>query len=192
MTESTFRLDKKYKIIYADPPWEYDDKLRHHGGSSESHYKTMTIDEICALPVKQIRDENSILFIWGTWPNLPWCLQVIESWGFQYKTIGFVWNKEYSNGRKVLGMGRYTRGNTEFCLIGVYGKPQRIRNDISQLETTLETEHSEKPDIFRKRITELMGDLPRIELFARTRVHGWDVWGNDPNLQAQPLEEFIR
>ena len=183
----------KYKIIYADPPWQYDDQLSHHGGSASSHYDTMSTYEISRLPIEKLADEECTLFLWGTWPNLPDCLEVMKSWGFEYVTIGFVWVKQYSNGKWVLGMGKFTRGNTEFCLIGRKGKPKRINDSISQLEVTQQTEHSEKPDIFRKRIIELMGDLPRIELFARTRIHGWDVFGNDSKLtELQPLEAFSK
>ena len=183
--------DKKYKIIYADPAWSYDDKLQHHGGSANSHYDTMSVEDICNLPVQQISDEDSFLFLWGTWALLPESLRVIESWGFEYKTIGFVWIKTYQNGKDVFGMGNYTRGNTEFCLMGVKGKPKRIDNNVSQLIKTTIQQHSKKPDIVRQKIIQLCGDLPRIELFARTKIHGWDVWGNDEKLQNIPLEEWL-
>lgn len=184
-------LDKKYQIIYADPPWEYGDKLNHlNNGSAESHYDVMDIDDICNLPVSDISDKNCILFLWGTWPLLPESIKVLESWGFKYKTIGFVWIKQYSTGKDVLGMGNYTRGNTEFCLIGIKGKMKRIDNNVSQLIKSTISKHSQKPDIVRSKIIQLMGDLPRIELFARTKIHGWDTWGNDEKLKLQPLESF--
>lgn len=183
--------DKKYKIIYADPPWSYNDELKHHGGSAVSHYQTMTLEDICKLPINMISDNDSFLFIWGTWPLLRECLQVIESWGFDYKTIGFVWTKTYSNGKDVLGMGKFSRGNTEFCLMGVKGKPKAITTEVSQLiKTTYNNIHSKKPHIIRNKIVELCGDLPRIELFARTRIHGWDTWGNDEKLNLKPLESY--
>ena len=182
--------DKKYQIIYADPPWEYSDKLQHHGGSAESHYDVMDIDDICNLPVNNIADDNCILFMWGTWPLLTDSIRVLESWGFKYKTIGFVWIKQYSTGKDVFGMGNYTRGNTEFCLIGIKGKMKRIDNNVSQLIKSTISKHSKKPDIVRSKIIQLMGDLPRIELFARTKIHGWDTWGNDEKLKLQPLESF--
>lgn len=182
--------NKKYDVIYADPPWTYGDKLQHHGGSADSHYATMTTPQICELPIEKIASDNCSLFIWGTWPQLPDILQVIAYWGFQYKTIGFLWLKEYSTGRKVFGMGNWTRGNSEFCLLAVRGKPKRLSNMVSQLITTRIREHSKKPDIVRKKIVQLCGDIPRIELFARTKIHGWDTWGNDPNLGNQTLEDF--
>jgi len=182
--------NKKYQIIYADPPWEYGDKLQHHGGSAESHYNTMNLDDICSLPINSITDENCVLIMWATWPLLPEALRVVSSWGFTYKTCGFVWVKTYSNGKKVLGMGNDTRGNTEFCVLAKKGKPKRIDASISQYIESQLKDHSKKPDEVRKRIVRLYGDLPRIELFARTKIHGWDVWGNDEKLDLQPLEFF--
>ena len=109
--------NKKYKIIYADPPWEYEGGVNRKRGSAASHYNTLSDEEICELPIQKISDDNCFLFIWGTWAKLPACLKVIEAWGFEYKTSGFVWVKQYSNGKNVLGLGHYTRGNTEFCVI---------------------------------------------------------------------------
>jgi len=183
--------NKKYKIIYADPPWEYEDKLNHHGGSAQSHYDVMKFEDICDLPINEITDENCFLFLWGTWPLLLESIQLINSWGFEYKTIGFVWIKSYHTGKDVFGMGNYTRGNTEFCLIGIKGKPKRLANNVSQLIKTTIRHHSKKPDLVRDKIIHLCGDLPRIELFARTKIHGWDVWGNDSKLQNEPLEVFF-
>ena len=183
--------NKKYKIIYADPPWSYEDKLQSPSvwGSVEDHYNVMETEEICKLPVNEIADKDCILFIWGTWPKLPDCLKVIESWGFLYRTVGFVWVKMF-NGRFHKGMGRWTRSNTEFCLLAKKGKPERKAKYISQLITSELRGHSVKPNTVREKIIELCGDLPRIELFARTKVNGWDVWGNDPKLQLEPLEAY--
>jgi len=183
--------NKKYNIIYADPPWSYGDKLKHHGGSADSHYDTMSIDDICNLPVDNISADNCALFLWGTWPLLPEALRVVESWGFTYKTCGFVWVKNYTNGKKVLGMGNDTRGNTEFVLLAKKGRMIRIDNGISQYIESPIKEHSKKPDQVRQKIVQLYGDLPRIELFARTKIHGWDVFGNDEKLQSSPLEDFM-
>jgi len=182
--------NKKYSIIYADPAWSYNDKLKHHGGSADSHYSTMTIDQICSIDVQKIADKNSFLFLWGTWALLPHVLRVMDAWGFTYKTSAFVWLKTYKTGKDVFGMGNYTRGNTEYCLLGVKGKPKRISKFVSQLIKTTIRKHSQKPDIVRDKIVHLCGDLPRIELFSRTKVHGWDVWGNDPKLESKPLEAF--
>ena len=107
-------------------------------------------------------------------------LKVIESWGFKYKTIGFQWIKQNKSGKGFFfGLGRWTRGNSECCLIAVKGKPKRISNSVSQLVFSPLQEHSKKPDIVREKIVELIGDKPRIELFARQSVEGWDCWGNE-------------
>ena len=186
-----FDTSTKYEIVYADPPWSYGDKLKHHGGSADSHYDTMDIDDICNLEVSKITTDNSFLFLWGTWPLLPEVLRVMDSWGFTYKTNAFVWLKTYTTGKDVFGMGNYTRGNTEYCLLGVKGKPKRKSNMVSQLIKTVVRKHSQKPDIVRSKIVQLCGDLPRIELFARTKAHGWITWGNDEKLQNDPLEQFL-
>ena len=170
---------RKYQIIYADPPWQYDDPCTSHGGGAESHYKTMSLKDICEIPVLDLADENCILFIWGTWTHINEVQQVIRDWGFDYKTVGFVWLKKYTNGKNYLGMGRWTRANTEYCLIATRGKPKRLDNSISQIISTIPKKHSMKPDIVRNKIIQLVGDLPRIELFARTKIFGWDVWGNE-------------
>ena len=184
--------DKKYKIIYADPPWEYEDKLTGGKvwGSVENHYDTMTDEEIKNLPITTICDKDCILFLWGTWPKMREALAVIEAWGFEYKTVAFVWVKTF-NGRFHRGMGRWTRSNTEFVLLARKGKTERKSARISQIITSELRGHSVKPDTVRKKIIELVGDLPRIELFARTKVHGWDVWGNDEKLLNSHLEEFL-
>ena len=183
--------DKKYKIIYADPPWTYDDKALAGNRGAGCKYDLMTDVEIKQLPINQISDEDCILFIWGTYPKIQECLDVIKSWGFTYKTKAFTWIKQNTNGTLFMGMGRWTRSNDEFILLATKGKPKRINAGIKSVEITIIQEHSEKPDIFRKRILELCGDLPRIELFARTKIHGWDVWGNDEKLNNTPLENYF-
>ena len=127
-----------------------------------------------------IADNNSVLFLWATYPMLKEALKVIETWGFKYKSIAFQWVKlNKKNGKPFYGLGRWTRGNTECCLLATKGKPQRKSNSVFQLIQTPIEGHSKKPDIIRDKIVELMGDLPRIELFARQKVKGWDSWGNE-------------
>lgn len=180
--------DKKYKIIYADPPWHFNDRADTRG--VENKYSTMFTEDICRLPVSQIADDDCVLFMWGVFPMLQDALDVVESWGFQYKTLGFIWVKKNPTGRWFMGMGNWTRSNAEFCLIGTKGKPKRIDAGINQIIDSTIMDHSEKPDEVRKRIIKLCGDLPRIELFARTRIHGWDTWGNDEKLNLKPLESY--
>ena len=173
-----FNTNKKYNIIYADPPWSYKDKKCN--GNCESHYNTMNIKDICNLPINNISDKDCVLFLWVTYPMLKEGLQLIEAWGFHYKTIGFQWIKQNKSGNGFFfGLGRWTRGNTECCLIAIKGKPRRINNSISQLVFSPIEQHSKKPDIVREKIVELIGDLPKIELFARQTAVDWDCWGNE-------------
>jgi N6-adenosine-specific RNA methylase IME4 len=178
MKVDIYNTDKKYNIIYADPPWRYQD--RGCNGACEGHYETMNIKSICSLPIKEIADKDCVLFLWCTYPMLKEGLQLIEAWGFTYKTIGFQWLKQNRSGKGFFfGLGRWTRGNTECCLIAVKGKPKRINNSISQLIISPIEQHSKKPEIVRDKIVALIGDMPRIELFARQHADGWDCWGNE-------------
>lgn len=169
---------KKYQIIYADPPWSYADQGCQ--GTMANHYNGMNIEAIKSLPVLSITDNNAILFLWATFPMLQEALDVIRAWGFNYKSIGFLWVKlNPNNFGAFYGLGRWTRGNTEPCLLATRGKPQRISTDVFQLIMSPRQKHSQKPAEIRERIVRLMGDLPRIELFSRQRVLGWDCWGNE-------------
>jgi len=176
--------NKKYSIIYADPPWQYQDK--NCNGATGKHYNTMKMEEIFSLSVNEIAKEDSVLFLWATYPMLKEALQVIEAWGFKYKSIAFQWVKLNKSGKGYFfGLGRWTRGNTEVCLLATKGKPKRINNSVSQLIISRIRGHSRKPDETRHKIVKLMGDLPRIELFARQRYEGWDAWGNEVTNQTQ-------
>lgn len=174
---------KKYNIIYADPPWSYKDKRDKHPrmcGGATSHYNTMSLEQIKALPIKDLAADNCMLFLWVTFPNLQEGLDVIKSWGFKYKTLGFSWIKtNKNNGKPFFGIGYYTKSNCEVCLIGVKGKPIKVSNSVSSVIISPRQEHSKKPDQIRDKIVELCGDVPRIELFARKKTEGWDVWGNE-------------
>lgn len=171
-----FNTDNKYNIIYADPPWRYQD--RKCNGACEFHYNTMKIDEICKLPIQKITEKDAVLFLLCTYPMLQEALQLINAWGFRYKTIGFQWVKQNKSGNGFFfGLGRWTRGNTECCLIATKGKPKRINNSVSQLIVSPIQAHSQKPSETRDRIVQLLGDLPRIELFSRQTADGWDCWG---------------
>ena len=120
------------------------------------------------------------MFVIVTEPFLKDCFDVIKSWGFNYKTCGFCWVKKTKNGKNHLGMGHYTRGNAELCLIGIKGKKMQFKTrSLSQIVESQIREHSRKPDEVRNKIVELCGDLPRIELFARQTCEGWDCWGNE-------------
>ena len=157
---------KKYQIIYADPPWSYADQGCQ--GTMAKHYKGMSLEDLCILPVDKIADENCILFMWATYPMLREALEIINAWGFKYKTIAFQWIKLNPKSKTPFyGLGRWTRGNTEPCLLATKGKPKRLAADVFQLIQEPRGRHSQKPNIVRDKIVRLMGDLPRIELFAR-------------------------
>lgn len=170
-----------YNIIYTDNPWEYKVwSKKGQGRSAESHYPTMHLEDICALPVSSIAAPDCALFMWVTFPTLPDAFKVLEAWQFDYKTIAFVWVKRNKKSPGWFwGMGHWTRANAEMCLLATRGKPKRISARVHQIIDTPIEEHSKKPGETRRRIVELMGDLPRIELFARQATPGWDVWGNE-------------
>ena len=172
---------KKYGIIYADPPWHYRVYSKKGAGrSAESHYPTMTIEKIQALPVSELADKDCALFMWIIFPLLKESLSVLSAWGFKFKTIAFVWIKQNRKSDSLFwGMGYWTRANAEFCVLATKGKPKRMAKNVHQVIISHIEEHSKKPDEARRRIVRLMGDLPRIELFARQKSAGWDVWGNE-------------
>lgn len=178
MGKEEYLIPRKFNILYADPPWKYErNKVQ---GAAENHYPTMSIEQLCALDVEKITDENCALFLWSTFPFLPEALRLIKAWGFTYKTTAFVWLKQNRKNKDwFFGLGFWTRGNAEICLLATKGKPQRKSAKVSQLIISPIDKHSKKPDIVRKKIVELMGDLPRIELFARQTTPGWEVFGNE-------------
>lgn len=168
----------QYQVIYADPPWRYQDAGCN--GNAEGHYNTMSLADIKALPVAGIAADDAVLLMWATWPLLPEALQVIAAWGFKYKSIGFLWvKKNKSDSGFFFGLGRWTRGNSEVCLLATRGKPKRVGNAVSQLCFEPLTRHSEKPIVIKEKIVELLGDVPRIELFCRKRENGWHAFGNE-------------
>lgn len=171
-----------YDIILADPPWKY--AKAETGGSMTSgasyKYPVMELQDILDLRVGEHAKDNSILFLWGTWPLLPEAIKTIEHWGFRYITIGFVWVKATRGGLGFFtGMGYYTRGNTEFCLIGKRGSMPVTAHDVSQLIYAPVREHSRKPDEQYGKIERLYPNMKYLELFARKTREGWDSWGNE-------------
>ncbi|MCO4819827.1 MAG: DNA methyltransferase [Bacteroidetes bacterium] len=178
--------DKKYQIIYADPPWNFNFAKRNLK-TKEHLYPTMTPDEIINLPVESISNDNAVLFLWVMNSELPLALKCIAQWGFEYKTVAFTWVKK----RKVkfhFGGGNWTRSNPELCLLAKKGTIKRKSASVRELLISELREHSRKPDIIRDNIIELVGDLPRIELFARNKTTGWDVWGNEVNQEQAEKE----
>ena len=177
----------KYQVIYADPPWRYQDAGCN--GNAEGHYNTMSLADIKALPVASIAADDAVLLMWATWPLLPEALQVIEAWGFKYRTCAFVWVKQNAREDNVWlirndlnifsGLGRWVNGNAELCLFAKRGSPKRHAKNVKQIVLAPRGKHSAKPAEVRDRIVQLLGDVPRIELFARNRTPGWDAFGNE-------------
>jgi len=172
--------NKKYQIIYADPPWKYRDKALAGNRGSICKYQVQTKEWIDSLPVGNIADNDCALFLWVTMPKLNECWDLIRQWGFNYKTVAFTWVKKNKKADSWFwGMGRWTRANAELCLLATKGTPKRISASVHSVIDTPIEEHSKKPLEVKKRIVQLMGDIPRIELFARQKTDGWDVWGNE-------------
>ena len=139
----------------------------------------LSIADIIRLPVDRIAKDNAVLLMWVVDPLLDQAFKVIDAWGFKYKTVGFTWAK--SNKTKpgfFTGLGYWTRGNPEMCLLATKGKPKRLSKSVPQLVIDQRREHSKKPDIMYKHIENLL-EGPYIELFARQKVSGWDAWGNE-------------
>lgn len=187
---------KKYKIIYADPPWSYNSTSAKgtSRGVAERYYNTMSLKEIKEFPIQDfVDDDGAVLFMWITFPHLHELIEILDVWGFEYKTVAFNWVKVYKHSKKpILSLGYWTRSNAEICILATCGKnyPRRVDSGVSQIIISDKQEHSRKPDEVRKKIVKLMGDLPRIELFARERVEGWDAWGNEvPNEMQMSLHK---
>ncbi|KKL92301.1 hypothetical protein LCGC14_1886100 [marine sediment metagenome] len=198
MSSANSQPSKKYSIILADPPWKFsggirsskkiDGKYQHYYtpdttvGSGK--YKSVLSDaDICNLGIslRPYLHEDSVLFMWTTDAHLPLALKVMGAWGLPYKTIAFAWNKKEKSGKQVCYYGKWTMKGTELCLLGSRGKANSLikSHRVRGLVEAERGKHSEKPPEVRGRIVELMGDLPRVELFARRKVEGWDCIGND-------------
>lgn len=187
----------KYGAILADPPWrwkswaDFADNPKAYAQISDSrsvkkHYDLMSNEDIAKLPVGEVAAEDSILFLWFCWPQLTVALNVIESWGFTYKTCAFCWTKV--NAKQIemfhegmdgqVGLGYWTRANSEVCLLATRGKPKRLNADVRQAILEPRREHSRKPACVHERIERLVAG-PYVELFARAVHPGWTCWGNE-------------
>ncbi len=169
----------KYSIIYSDPAWDYAGREQHNDVKSNKsvihHYQTMKLDEMKKLKVNEIAEKDCLLFMWSSSPHLPQAIELMNAWGFEYKTIAFVWDKQRVN------PGYYTMSQCEICLVGKKGNipsPRGARN-IKQFLSQQRGRHSEKPAEIRNRIAEMFPNQNKIELFAREKTEGWDCWGNE-------------
>lgn len=176
--------NKKYRIIYADPPWLYSKRNKNTSfGLGMHRYAGMNLDELLRMGkhIKQIASTNCALFMWHCAPKYyEYPIQsIFDAWGFRYITKAFVWIKISKKGKPRLLTGHYTGSNSEDCFLGIRGRMQVKDKGVNQVVTAPLTKHSEKPNEVKERIVRLFGDLPRIELFARKKTPGWDVWGNE-------------
>lgn len=175
-------LEGRFRVVYADPPWEYNDSQGLGFGKAEEHYPTMAVEDICALPVKDHLLEDAVLFMWATAPLLPECLPVLTAWGFEYKTH-MVWDKARHN------VGHYLSNQHELLLIGVRGSctPDRPVPAIPSVQRIERGGHSQKPEEFYA-IVERLYDGPYLEMFARSQRHGWSVYGNQAGGNTRSTE----
>jgi N6-adenosine-specific RNA methylase IME4 len=175
---------KKYNVIYADPAWRFSQginrrkDIREKFGTNEElsiQYSTMSDKEIIELNVADYADDNCVLFVWTTDAHLEVAIKAINNWGFKYKTVAFTWNKKRGF------MGKWTVKQCEICLLATKGTAHKLLKSFKEKSYLEEnkTQHSKKPNEFRKRIERMFGDVPKLEMFARTRAEGWDAWGNE-------------
>jgi len=172
---------KEYQIILADPPWDYQGQVQHNGkggkdtGGAIKHYPTLTVAEMKTLPIGNLADKDCLLFMWSSSPHLDQAIELGKSWGFEWATVAFVWDKQKTN------PGYYTLSSCELCLVFKKGKiptPRGSRKE-RQLLSVLRGRHSEKPEEVRERIERMFPSQAKLELFARKKVEGWDSWGNE-------------
>lgn len=177
---ASLTTSRRYPIILADPPWRYENPpIGGSNRSIENHYPTMTLDEICALPVADIAADAALLYLWATAPKLAECLDVVRAWGFEYRT-NLVWVKDK------IGMGYHARSQHELLLVCKRGEmpPPEAGTQSSSVLFSDRGEHSEKPPVFHELIERLYPDIGKIELFSRKPRAGWDSWGNQAEAAA--------
>jgi len=179
---------RRYQLIYADPPWFFR-TWSNKGRDRSPTYREMTTEGLAAMGVKDLIDINRecalkqcALAMWATWSHLPQALELMKAWGFQYSTALFIWHKLDRNGESRKMKGFTTRSSTEVCLLGrpIRGRlPPILNHGIDQHWESLVGRHSAKPLIFYHLLTDLFGDIARVELFARTPITGWDAMGDE-------------
>ena len=176
---------KKYQVILADPPWHYYGDPNKDQAAGK-HYALMSQDALAQMPVKSIAEKKAALFMWATGPRLPQAIELMDRWGFHFRGVAYVWVKTTNSGKIISGQGvrpTFVKPTTEFVLVGSTCKVGRPLSLLTEKQGQVvlaprpNNKHSAKPTVFRDNITLLLGDVPRIELFAREAPFGWDVWG---------------
>jgi len=184
-----------YGAILADPPWLFEIWGKNEGASRDPKYNCIDLEGLKAFPVNDLAAQDCTLFMWITWPVLKDALELIGAWGFRYKTCAFCWVKAHAGQVEMfaeeipvqVGLGYWTRANSEVCLLATRGKPKRINADVRQAIIAPRREHSRKPDGIHERIERLVSG-PYLELFARQRRPKWDCWGNQTDKFAEAAE----
>lgn len=180
----------EYSVILADPPWKYDDRSSAGKRGADYKYSTMSMRDLRQMRVKALAAEDCALFMWATSPLMPEAIDLMRAWGFKYKNIAFVWMKtNKKSGTPFWGMGNTTRSCCEFVLFGLRGKVPRVSAGVHSVVMDPVGKHSAKPDSVRDRIVELYGDVPRLEIFARSRCEGWDQTGLE--IDGKDIFDFI-
>lgn len=184
----------KFGAILADPPWHFETWGEGGNRNVTSKYQTLSVREICRLPIEDLSADDCALFMWAVWPKIFEAIKVIEMWGFNYKTCAFSWMKAdpyrlfADDATPFAGLGYWTRANTEPCLLATRGKPKRLNADVRQGIIAPRREHSRKPDEIHERIERLVGG-PYLELFARQQRPGWTTWGNETAKFSQAVSQ---
>jgi len=173
-------MTKLYDVILADPPWTFSVWNAEKSDRHASHkYNLMSVEDICAMPIANVITENCTLFLWATWPNLKDAFTVITAWGFTYRTVAWVWVKLNENSMGThIGMGYYTRSNTEPSLLAVRGTMPVATHNVQALIMSSIRDHSRKPDEQYAKIERLYPNMNYLELFARYHRPRWDVYGD--------------
>jgi N6-adenosine-specific RNA methylase IME4 len=175
-------MSKKYDIIYMDPPWQYSSRLQTGSGRQKDlseEYPTMSNNELKEMDIQSITNKDSLIYMWATNPFMAGAIDIARHWGFDFCTVGFVWDKQMVN------PGSYTMGQAELCLVfkkkkGKIPQPRGTRNE-KQFLSQKRRQHSRKPDEIRDAIERMHPTQSKLEMFARVSSEGWDVWGNETN-----------
>ena len=183
MVIDIFKREKKYDIIYCDPPWNYGSRGPRNGKFGKLPYNKMKTKDVARLPIKHIKKENSALFLWATSAFIEDAIFILNCWNFNFIRIDSVWKKEFQSGKTHATCGPWGMTDAEFLLMGVSGKmcskQTLTKKNLLTVVPEIKEEHSKKPEIFRLRIEERFQDMDRLELFAREQNKGWDCWGDE-------------
>lgn len=187
---SLFRTERRYNIIYMDPPWQYTTSSMR--GGTAAHYETLSIDAMMKLPIAGLASEDCALLMWVVWPMLEHALELLHNWGFRYSTNYLSWIKLTKNGNLHTGTGNYTRANTEILILGIRGQIAKYIQKTSFVNVLFapRQRHSQKPAEVKRMVELMWGKLPRIEIFSRQFTLGWDCWGNQAPSPPKDLEHL--